>query len=77
MLTKSGGHIILLFLYSQQLALLHLSLSISLCGLGAHGCQKALSLADKIAAKWIQEASELVTSEEATDKVYTSPECTK
>jgi hypothetical protein len=38
-----------------------------MCGLGAHGCQRALSLADTIAAKWIQEASELVTSEEAVD----------
>ena len=52
--------------------MLHLSLSISLCGLGAHGCQKALSLADTIAAKWIQEASELLTSEEAGDKVRMS-----
>ena len=49
--------------------MLHLSLSITLCGLGAHGCQKAVSLADTIAAKWIQEASELLTSEDASDKV--------
>ena len=49
--------------------MLHLSLAITLCGLGAHGSLKALSLADTIAAKWIQEASELLVSEEAGDKV--------
>ena len=50
--------------------MLHLSLSIILCGLGAHGCQKAVSLTDTIAAKWIQEASELLTSEDTDDKVW-------
>lgn len=59
----------LLFVYFRQLVVLDLSLAITLCGLGAHGCQKALSLADTIAAKWIQEASELLSGEEATDKV--------
>lgn len=52
-----------------QLPLLHLSLSATLCGIGVHGCQKALSLSDTIAAKWIQEAHEFLTSDEASDKV--------
>ena len=58
-----------------QAVLLHLSLSVTLNGLGSHGYQHALSLADKIATKWIQEAKELVTIEEGSEVRCTALFC--
>lgn len=54
---------------SMQAVIIHLSLSVTLSGLGTHGYQTALSLSDTIAGKWLQEAEELLASEEG-DKVH-------
>lgn len=54
---------------SMQAVIIHLSLSVTLSGLETHGYQSALSLSDTIAGKWLQEAEELLASEEG-DKVH-------
>ena len=47
--------------------MLHFSLSLTLYGLGIHGHHSALSVADEIAVKWLQEAEQLLTCQEGDE----------